>query len=165
MSRKPGAIHLLNDFGHRALPKLIQTTGLNKLIFEAHWMTRRLTKQSRRLVIGDRPLALAGAEAAEFVVYLPVAPDLAFLAYNSSDTANRIRLLEESAFLHQMNRLMVEQASTYVYGIDGDHRLLVKRRLAKVAAGPGLGIGPRSPAVGAPCQSSDGDLSGLTLDS
>lgn len=146
---------LLKDFGHRALPMLIQTSGLNKLIFEANWMTRRLTKQSRRFVIGDRPLALAGAVAAEFLVYLPVAPDLAFLAFNSADTARRIRRLDEAAFLRDMNRLMVEQASAYVYGSDADHLPLVQKRLAKIPAGPGLGLGPRAPVAASPGRADD----------
>jgi hypothetical protein len=136
---------VLNDFGHRALPTLIQTSGLNKLIFEAHWMTRRLSKQTRRLLIGDRPLALEGAVAAEFLLYLPVAPDLAFLAYNSPATAGRIRAMGEPLFVRYVNRLMVEQASTYVYGVDDDHRPLLESRLARAPAGQGLGFGPRAP--------------------
>lgn len=139
------APELLHDFGNVALPNVINTSFLNRKIFEAEWMTRRLSKKAQRLVIGDRPLTLFGAIAADFLLYVPVAPDLAFFAFNGRETGKRIRKKDEASLARDMNRGMVEQASVYVYGIDAAHKNLVARRLGKTAAGPGLGLGPRPP--------------------
>lgn len=139
---------MLGDFGTYALPYLIQTSFLNKKIYEARWMTRKLSRVNARLVIGDRPLTLFGAIADHFLLYLPISPDMAFLAFTSPETAERIRSKTEPTFLREMNRGMVEQASVYVWGRDMEHRKLVERRLEKTSAGPGLGFGPRPPAMG-----------------
>lgn len=137
---------MLGDFGTYALPNLIQTSFLNKKIYEARWMTRKISRGISRLVIGDRPLTLFGAIADDFLLYLPIAPDMAFLAFTSPNTAKCIRSRAESTFLRELNRGMVEQASVYVWGQDMDHRKLLEKRLAKTPAGPGLGFGPRPPA-------------------
>ncbi|OWQ48151.1 DUF4238 domain-containing protein [Roseateles noduli] len=134
---------LLNDFGTRSLPTLIQTSALNRTIFEASWVTRRFTGTSERLLIGDRPLTLFGALNDNFLLYLPVAPDRAFLAFNSRETARRIVKKGDVVFLRELNRFMVEQASVYVYGTDLAHKRLLQARLAKEAADAGLGLGPR----------------------
>ena len=135
---------MLNDFGTRSLPSLIQTAGLNRWIFEAAWITRRLSGTTERLLIGDRPLTLFGAMSNNFLLYLPVAPDLAFLAFNSPDTGTRVHGRTDVALLRELNRFTVEQASVYVYGTNFAHKALLERRLAKEPAGQGLGFGPRA---------------------
>lgn len=135
---------MLHDFGTRSLPNLIQTTKLNRWIFEAAWITRRLSGTSQRLLIGDRPLTLFGAMSGSFLLYLPVAPDRAFLAFNAPDTGARVRRQTDLALLRELNRFTVEQASVYVYGTDLAHRPLLERRLAKEPAGQGIGFGPRT---------------------
>lgn len=139
---------LLHDFGTRSLPTLIQTSTLNRTIFEASWVTRRFSSTPERLLIGDRPLTLFGALNDNFMLYLPVAPDRAFMAFNSRETARRLATRNDRALLRELNRFMVEQASVYVYGTDMTHRRLLESRLAKVAASAGLGLGPRPVAVG-----------------
>ena len=140
---------MLHDFGTRSLPSLIQTAALNRWIFEAAWITRRLSGTTQRLLIGDRPLTLFGAMSSSFLLYLPVAPDRAFLAFNAPDTGARIRKQTDVALLRELNRFTVEQASVYVYGADLEHRPLLERRLAKEPAGQGLGFGPRPERRGA----------------
>ncbi|QPF75973.1 DUF4238 domain-containing protein [Roseateles sp. DAIF2] len=140
------APEVLTDFGNVALPNIIQTSFLNKKIFEAQWITRRLTKGPQRFVIGDRPLTLFGAIADRFLLFVPVAPDLGFFAFNSHETGARLREKGEPTLIREMNRGMVEQASVYVYGTNNEHRRLLELRLEKTAAGPGLGLGPRPPA-------------------
>ena len=132
----------LLDFGTYALPNLIQTSALNKIIFESKWMTRRLTTSTRRFLIGDRPLTLFHI-AGSFLLFLPLAPGLALLAFNSSAVEQWLRKVSERDFLHQMNRVMVEQASVYVWGTNTEHQRLLVSRLHKTPAERGLGFGPR----------------------
>ncbi|MWL91224.1 DUF4238 domain-containing protein [Cupriavidus sp. SW-Y-13] len=133
----------LQDFGTYALPELIQTSSYNKLFFEADWGIRRIVKTKEMLLVGDRPLTLFGPETRLDLIYLPLAPDVAFFASNSTQMKQWVNSLGDSQFVKQMNRGMVEQASMYVWGSNFEHRRLLELRLHRTRAGRGIGIGPR----------------------
>lgn len=133
----------LLDFGTYKLPELIQESSYNKLLFESDWGIRRIVKTKERLLIGDRPVTLFGPETKLDLVYLPLAPDVAFFASRSRRMKEWLRSMNDSNLVRQMNRRMVEQASVYVWGSDFEHRKLLELRLQPTPAGRGLGIGPR----------------------
>ncbi|MBV6272167.1 DUF4238 domain-containing protein [Alcaligenaceae bacterium CGII-47] len=134
----------LLDFGTYALPELIQTSSYNKLFFEAKWSVRRIMRANEKLLIGDRPLTLFGPETELDLVYLPLAPDVAFFASRSARMEQWIDSMDDSHLVKQMNRGMDEQASVYVWGANFEHRKLLERRLQHTPAGRGIGIGLRS---------------------
>ena len=133
----------LLDFGSYKLPELIQTSSYNKLFFESDWNVRRITTTKEKLLIGDRPVTLFGPETTLDLVYLPLAPDVAFFASRSTRMKKWVCSMSDSNLVRKMNRGMVEQASVYVWGSDFEHRRLLERRLQRTPAGRGLGIGPR----------------------
>lgn len=136
----------LLDFGTYKLPELIQTSSYNKLFFEATWILRRIARSREKLLIGDRPMTLFGPEMGLDLIYLPIAPDIAFFASRSEQMRKWVHSMSDSNFVRRMNRGMVEQASVYVWGSDFEHRRLLELRLQPTAAGRGLGIGPRPPS-------------------
>ncbi len=133
----------LLDFGTYKLPELIQESSYNKIFFESDWGLRKIVKTQEKLLIGDRPVTLFGPEAKLDLVYLPLAPDVAFFISRSKRMKEWLRSMNDSNLVRQMNRRMVEQASVYVWGSDFEHRKLLELRLQRTPAGRGLGIGPR----------------------
>lgn len=92
-------------------------------------------------------LTLVGSVSDKFLVYLPLAPDLAFLAFNHERVAG-LQLMTDKAFVKAMNKASVTQASEWVFGVNDEHRALIARRLEKEPAGPGLALGGRPPMRG-----------------
>lgn len=136
---------LLSDFGMFSLPHIFTHSLMRTKVYEAQWLTRRLSPNSPRLLIVDRPLGLQGSLSSNFLLHLPLAPDLMLLIYNQDHTRRRIEHMNDATFVKAMNRASVEQASESVFGVDDKHLPLLQRRLEKFPAGPGLGIGPRPP--------------------
>lgn len=135
----------LLDFGTYKVPELIQTSSYNKPIFEAKWIYRKIVSTKENLLIGDRPVTLFGAETNLDLVYLPIAPDVAFFASRSEKMSRWINTMSDLNLVRKMNRGMVEQASVYVWGSNFEHQRLLELRLQQTPAGLGLGIGPRPP--------------------
>jgi len=133
----------LLDFGSYKLPELIQTSSYNKLFFESDWRVRRIAKTKEKLLISDRPVTLFGPETKLDLIYLPLAPDVAFFASRSTRMKKWVDSMSDSNLVRKMNRGMVEQASVHVWGSDFEHQRLLERRLQRTPAGSGLGIGPR----------------------
>jgi hypothetical protein len=139
---------LFDDFGLMSLPHLLQASMFNQRFYETRWVLRRLNASSQKLLIVDRPLTLVGSVCDKFLVYLPLAPDLAFLAFNHERLAGGLQLATDTAFVEAMNKASVTQASEYVFGVNDEHRALIERRLEKEPAGPGLALGGRPPVLG-----------------
>lgn len=134
----------LLDFATYYLPDLIQDSEYNKLFFESKWKIRRLPNGTEPLLIGDRPLTLFGPQTKLDLVYLPLAPNVAFFTSRCEHLWSQINSLPDKIFIRKMNRAMVEQASIYVWGKDFSHKKLIEMRLKTTPAGLGLGIGDRT---------------------
>jgi hypothetical protein len=120
---------LLDDLGVMTLPRLAQSTKLNLAVLNVTWAIRAVGRSRFDLLIGDRPLILAGSFETSFLLALPLSPRRMFFAFNDSQTFENVKAFDETAFVRAANVSAVSSAERYVYAPNAVQEPLVKKLL------------------------------------
>jgi hypothetical protein len=121
---------VLDDLAVMTLPNLVFSKVLNGAFLSAKWGTRPLLRSRFDLLVSDKPLVYVGAFEESFLVTLPLAPRLAFLAFNEDATWDNVMSRSEGSFVREMN-LAVAEADTYVYAASAAQESFVRKYLPK----------------------------------
>lgn len=122
---------VLDDLGINTMPSIIESQLLNGALLKARWALLDLNSSNFDLVIGDKPLVLAGALSGGFLAALPVAPRKLFVAYDNPGTLENILKQRQTDFVKITNKDMVSRASKYVYGTSAESLPLIRKWLQK----------------------------------
>jgi hypothetical protein len=120
----------------RALALLLQKLMDSKLVGEhigkMQWRVLTLTNTPYPFLTSDRPIIMTnGLTGPEAHFGLPISPQHIFLATTNEETFNKIRAIDPSQILHNVNDKVASQAVKYVYGCDGSQLEFVAERLGK----------------------------------
>lgn len=121
----------LDDLGVMTLPQLVFSEKLNPLLLQSTWGIRSVHPARFDLLIGDRPLTVAGALGTSFLVALPISPRKIFLALNNSGTLKNIQKRDADSFVRASNWSMVTAAETYVYSTGQAQTPFIARHLRR----------------------------------
>jgi Protein of unknown function (DUF4238) len=119
---------VLDDLGVMTLPHLVFSERLNGAILNAKWATRPLPNARFDLLVSDKPLSYVGSFDSSFLFALPLAPRLAFIAFNDDRTWANVLQRSDDVFVREMN-LAIAGADTYVYATDARQESFVEKYL------------------------------------
>jgi len=122
---------VLDDLAVMTLPHLVQSQLLNNAFLSATWATRQLKKSRFDLLIADKPLIYVGTFETSFLVGLPIAPKLAFFAFNNKETWTNLVRQSDKSITRGVNLSSVSQAERYVYGTSPQQDSFVAKYLRK----------------------------------
>lgn len=122
---------VLDDLGVMTLPRLAQSTKLNLAVLNVTWVIRAVGESRFDLLIGDRPLVLAGTFETRFLLALPLSPRRMFFAFNDNQIFESIKALDDTAFVRAANKSAVSLAERYVYAVNTVQEPLVKKLLRR----------------------------------
>jgi len=106
---------VLDDLGVMALPKLAFSEKLNLALLHATWGIRAVRSARFDLLIGDKPVIVAGTFERAFLLALPISPSKAFFALNSRGILENLRKHGHDKFVKAMNTSTVEAAERHVF--------------------------------------------------
>ena len=115
----------------QALPFIISSDKLVQTIRHAPSAVFNLCKSRLKLVLGDHPVHLEGSLSSEFLVFLPLGPDLLFAATSTPQLLRSVRNSPHTNLVRQLNKESVLSAEKYVFASDHESEQLVRRRLQK----------------------------------
>ncbi len=121
----------LDDLGVMTLPHLTFSENLNLAVLNVTWGIRSVHPAKYNLLIGDRPLILAGTFETRFLLALPISPTKLFFAFNDERTFANVRAYEQDAFVKATNTSTVAAAESYVYATDAVQQPFVQKLLRK----------------------------------
>lgn len=121
----------LDDVGVMTLPSLARSAKLNLAVLNVTWVVRVVGKSRFDLLIGDRPLFLAGSFEAKFVLAMPLSPKRMFFAFNDNQIFENIKNLDDTAFARAANWSAASSAERYVYAPNSVQEPLIKKVLRK----------------------------------
>jgi hypothetical protein len=121
----------LDDLGVMTLPQLVFSEKLNPVLLKATWGIRSVHLARFDLLMGDRPLTVAGALGASFLVALPISPTKIFLALNDPGTLENVQKRDADAFVRDSNLSMVTAAETYVYSTGQAQTTFIAKHLRR----------------------------------
>lgn len=122
----------VRNFGLTVLPQAIMNEPLGRCLFKAEWWTAHLPSERFDLLLGDRPCILTGNMIlGDFIVALPLAPDLLFFASNNPSNRELCSRMSTRDLSMQMNRMTVNRAARRVYATDQRHEKLIAKKLGK----------------------------------
>lgn len=121
---------VLDDLAVMTLPDLVFSKLLNGAFLGAKWATRPLRQSKFDLLVSDKPLIYVGTFESSFLAALPLAPRLAFLAFNEDATWDNVMSRSEESFVREMN-LAICDADTYVYATNAAQESFVRKYLPK----------------------------------
>jgi hypothetical protein len=119
----------LDDLGVMVLPELTFSEKLNLTVLNVTWGIRSVHPARYNLLIGDRPLILAGRFETNFLLALPISPTKLFFAFNDERTFANVRSYDHDAFVKAMNTSTVKAAESYVYSTDAAQQSFVRKFL------------------------------------
>lgn len=122
---------VLDDLGVMTLPQLVFSDKLNPVFLRATWGIRSV-HATFDLLIGDRPLIVAGSLGGSFLVAVPICPTKMFFALNDRLTLHNLRKRNADAFVRASNLTMVTAADRYVYSTGDCQSSFIKRHLRRV---------------------------------
>lgn len=119
---------VLEDLRVMTLPHLVFSETLNGAILRSKWATRPIHQSRFDLLIADKPLIYVGKLGTSFLVTLPLAPRLAFLAFNDEGTWANLQRESDEQFARKINLAMMD-AEAYVYASDIKQEAFVRKYL------------------------------------
>jgi len=125
------ASSVLSHFGTAALPTIVESERLNGGLLHATWGIRTLRQASVDLLISDRPVFYCGGMAKNFLVALPIAPRLLFVAFNHEATGQALNRDSDTEVAKKTNRDTVAGALQYVYATDDRQQAFVEKHLGR----------------------------------
>lgn len=124
---------LLEDFGKRRLPKLIEHPEIGNVIIKMRWWTMRFPNCRFDLLTCDNPVILTHALADErCVIALPLSPRAVFLAARKAETLQGIEAHGTDTIVRMINSSIVQRANRHVYGATKGHLRFVENRLKRL---------------------------------
>ena len=120
---------VFDDVGIMTLPELAFSEKLNLRLLNSTWAIRSVGAAKYDLLIGDRPLIIAGTLETSFLIALPVAPRKVFFACNEEATFENIKGHDSDALVGGCNVSSVAGAERYVYGTNDRQESFVKKYL------------------------------------
>ena len=126
--------HEFDDVAVRAFPLLVYSKKLLSAVLTGHWAVRVLTNSNRDLVIGDKPLSVAGKLGGEHLLIMPIAPNRVWLAFDNPQTGVNVEQRTDVDLVREINRAMVIQTDRYVYSSSMQHEALILKYLRKPQA-------------------------------
>lgn len=122
---------VLDDVGVMTLPDLTFSEKLNLAVLNATWGIRSVQAAKYNLLIGDRPLILAGTFETKFLLALPISPTKVFFAFNDERIFANVRALGHDAFVKATNTSTVAAAERYIYATDTVQQPFVRKLLQR----------------------------------
>jgi predicted TPR repeat methyltransferase len=101
---------------------------LNGAILNARWATKRIEKSRFDLLVADKPMLYVGTFDKSFFVTVPLAPRVAFLAFNEEGTWTNVLRRGDERLAQGMN-LAVADAEAYAYATDAKQDAFVRKYL------------------------------------
>jgi hypothetical protein len=121
-----------DDIAPAILPRLVHSVRYNDAFMSAVWATRPIKRCNFDLMLGDRPLTCVGDFATTWLVVLPLAPKLAFVAFNQVETWGDVMRRDETSFVKTANLHTIEDAVVYAYATNADQQRFVEKYLRQV---------------------------------
>lgn len=129
--QQPG---LVEDFGVRMLPDLLNHEPVFKTIYEMYWWTHSFKSSSIELLTSDRPLIVTpNLDEPSCVIALPLTPRLAFFATHSLEIAKRVTSKPVSQLARALNQDIVRLAREYLYSQNNNQEKFVRKYFAPQA--------------------------------
>lgn len=129
--QQPG---LVEDFGIRMLPDLLNHEPVFKKIYEMYWWTHSFKNSSVELLTSDRPLIVTpNLYEPSCVIALPLTPRLAFFATHSLEIAKRVTSKPVSQLARALNQDIVRLAREYIYSQNNNQEKFVRKYFAPQA--------------------------------
>ena len=114
------------------LQHVIDSSNLGLFISNMRWSLVDVQKSSQRFLTSDRPvLATNGIDHPEGYIMLPISPTQLFVALNSNETENRLRLSGPQSLVSQVNNSITKQAQRFVYSTDERQVRFIENRLGR----------------------------------
>lgn len=121
----------LDDRAMLIIQKLVDNPLIGGRLINSHWQLRKLKPNHGSLMLSDRPLVRTkGFDHEGAVWFLPLSPDVAFIAANHRENARRIKKASPATFVYRANRSTAGQAEKYVFSIEDRHKAKLERYLS-----------------------------------
>jgi Protein of unknown function (DUF4238) len=119
---------ILERAGTLQLPLFI--TELSKPFHEMLWSLCDLSTSPTSLLTSDRPLfGQHGSGDPRYIVALPLSPRFLFVAANANESIQELASQPPDTVISMINRQLVTQAATHVYGSTKSHLAVIERHL------------------------------------
>ncbi|WP_229165449.1 DUF4238 domain-containing protein [Bradyrhizobium altum] len=98
---------------------LMSHDQLGQQLNNLRWFVLTTTSDAPKFLTSDRPVVMSDTLTADnSYLYLPIGPRLLFVAVTNAKAEQRIKTWPSAKLVDETNRLVVLQASKYVYGAD-----------------------------------------------
>jgi hypothetical protein len=115
------------------LAEVIDNKNIGPVIFKMNWARVDLSKSSLPLLTSDRPLDMPfGLGQSNAYISLPVAPRILFIAAHDGRVAQAARAANPTRIVRGNNRLVVQQARKFVWGIADSQLTFIQRNFGKL---------------------------------
>lgn len=119
------------------LQEVIDSTSMGPLIFGMQWSRVSLAASRVTLLTSDRPLDMPhGLGSDEAYIALPVGPKTLFVADHNGVSAHRLRSIDPTKIVRDVNMAVVHQARQFVWGLDDSQLRFVQNRMSKAPDRP-----------------------------
>lgn len=142
--RKPGDPQTFEDYltstAHHpagrmsayALQTIIDSPTMGGHLNKMRWSLVTFKNEKHTLLTSDRPIIMTnGLVGPEDHLALPIGPRKLFVATNNIETENRIRTIDASVMMAQVNDRIASQARRCVYGLDNTQLRFIEKRLGR----------------------------------
>jgi len=105
---------------------------LGQLLNNMRWFVVTTRSDAPQFLTSDRPVVMSDTLTSEnSYLYLPIGPHQLFVAVTNAAAEQRIRGWPPAKLVEETNRLVVLQASKYVYGADNGLSEFVEQHFGK----------------------------------
>lgn len=115
-----------------ALQTIIDSPTMGGHLNKMRWSLVTFKNERHTLLTSDRPIIMTnGIIGPEDHLALPIGPRILFVATNNIETENKIRTIDATIMMTQVNHRVAAQARKYVYGTDNTQLRFVENRLGR----------------------------------
>lgn len=120
--------------GHGIIQNVMNSRLTGAALNAMNWSIIRIPPGVRYpLLTSDRPLIMPQGLGKPYGhLFMPIAPDCVFVAYQHQTTLEQVRALRPSAFPEFINNRVVRQARRYVWGTNDAQLRFVENRLGEM---------------------------------
>jgi hypothetical protein len=107
---------LIENFGLYSLKGIVNNLNIGNKLMKMNWFIRKFNSTPNEIILSDNPCIRANSiDKNNFVLALPINPQLVFFVSNSITIQNKILKTNEKTLCKRLNQSSINQASSRVY--------------------------------------------------